>query len=228
MDPRVVQFWYSPGAILEFADLAVAYCTTSPVKSTSALEKVLGEGRAGAFMAMSLAKLSGVEVWVRLVDPARQAPDVEIMYLDQHGKHQAQDILGVEVATYRALETGALADFILRTKLNREHAYGEHTAIVIYVQKAISGKDAEETHRQILDAEVPSLVILLGQVDDDLFQTRVVYPSLSGPVDVRSSEALDSSQLMVAEARRGMSREQKASADPIVTPNPFMAYVDDA
>jgi len=25
-----------------------------------------------------------------------------------------------------------------------------------------------------------------------------------------------------------MSREQKASADPIVTPNPFMAYVDDA
>jgi hypothetical protein len=156
MDPRVVQFWYSPGGILEFADLAVAYCTTSPVKSTSALEKVLGEGRAGAFMAMSLAKLSGVEVWVRLVDPARQAPDVEIMYLDQHGKHQAQDILGVEVATYRALETGALADFILRTKLNREHAYGEHTAIVIYVQKAISGKDAEETHRQILDAEVPS------------------------------------------------------------------------
>jgi len=106
MDGRTVELWYSPGCILEFADKAVAYCLTHPVESTSQLDKVLGEGRAGAFLAMSIAKLRQVDTWVRLVDPALQAPDVEVMYLGEQGRHQTKEIMGVEVATYKEWETG--------------------------------------------------------------------------------------------------------------------------
>ena len=201
---------------------------THPVKSTSQLDKVLGEGRAGAFMAMSIAEQRQIETWVRLVDPAPQAPDVEVMYLGQQGKYQTKEIMGVEVATYKKRETENLGTFVLRTKLNAEHAYGRHTAIVIYIQKATNGKDVREAHEQIADAGLTALVFLLGKVDHDLFQIQVVYPSLSAPVDVRISEALDSPQLRVAQVRRGTSTEHKISVDPIPTENPFMAYVEDA
>ena len=228
MDPRTVELWYSPAGILEFADRAVTYCMTHAVRSTSELDKVLGEGRAGAFLAMSIAKQRQVDVWVRPVDPARQAPDVEIMYSGQGGKYQTKEVLGVEVATYKKHETENLGPFILRTKLNAEHAYGQHTAIVIYIQKAVNSKDVREAHQHIAKAALPATVFLLGQVDQDLFQVQAVYPSLSAPVDVRISDALGSPQLMVAQVRRGMSKEHKISSHPIPTENPFMAYVDDA
>jgi hypothetical protein len=226
MDVRTVELWYSPGCILEFADKAVAYCLTHPVESTSQLDKVLGEGRAGAFLAMSIAKLRQVDTWVRLVDPALQAPDVEVMYLGEQGRHQTKEIMGVEVATYKEWETEDLGTFLLRTKLNSYHAYGKHTAIVIYVQKATNGQEVRKAHELVADTGLPVTVFLLGQVDHDLFQVRVIHPSLSGPVDVRISEALESPQQKVAQVRRGMSRKHEVSADPIPTENPFMVYVE--
>ncbi|HUZ08636.1 MAG TPA: hypothetical protein VMU76_00490 [Acidimicrobiales bacterium] len=227
-DVRTVEFWYSPGCILEFADQAVTYVTSHPVKSTSELDKVLGEGRAGAFLAMSLGKQKQVQAWVRLVEPVHQAPDVEVMYFGEQGKYQSKEMLGVEVATYKMHEPQSLGPFILRTKLNGHHSYGQHTAIIIYIQKATNSNEVREAHRHIANAGQPGVVFLLGQVDKDLFQIQLVYPRHSGPVDVRISEALDSPQPKVAQVRRGMSKEHVMSADPIPTNNPFMAYVEHA
>lgn len=220
--------WYSPGCILEFADQAVAYFMSQPAKSKSRLDTVLGEARAGAFLAMSIAKQKGIDGWMRLVDPSHQAPDVEVMHIGQQGKYQTMEILGVEVATYSAQEKDTLGDFLLRTKLNPEHAYGRHTAIVIYIQKTTRPADVFKARQQIADVNLDTAVFLLGQADDDLFQIQVVYPALSARVDVRISEALDSPQARVAEVSRGMSKELKISLDPIHTNNPFMAYVEDS
>lgn len=225
-DTRTVELWFSPGCILEFADQAVTYCANHPVKSTSALDKALGESRAGAFLAMSIAQVRNVETWVRLVEPERQAPDVEVMYFGQQGKYQTKELMGVEVATFKKQETDKLGPFILRTKLNAEHTYGPHTAIVIYIQKAINSNDVRDAHDHIANVGLPPTVFLLGQVDQDLFQVQVVYSSLSAPVDVRISEALESLQLPVAQVRRGMSKEHRITASAIPTENPFMAYVE--
>jgi hypothetical protein len=83
-----------------------------------------------------------------------------------------------------------------------------------------------KAHELVADTGLPVTVFLLGQVDHDLFQVRVIHPSLSGPVDVRISEALESPQQKVAQVRRGMSRKHEVSAGPIPTENPFMVYVE--
>lgn len=226
--PPRLGLWYSPGYILEAADRAVTYCKTYPVESTAQLEKVLGEGRAAAFLAMSMAKLKGLDVWVRLVDPAQQAPDVEVMYLGRTRKHQTMELLGVEVASYTKHSSEPLGDFILRTKLNKHHVYGEHTAIVIYIQRAIDEQQVNEAHERIVGADVPALVFLVGRADDDLFQVQTIYPQLSGRVDVRVSAALGAAQRQVLEVSRGMSKELTVSEHPEWTDNPFLAYVKDA
>ena len=226
--PPRLGFWYSHGYILQAADRAVTYCKTYPVESTAQLEKVLGEGRAAATLAMSMAKLKGLDVWVRLVDPAQQAPDAEVMYLGQTGKHQTMELLGVEVASYTKHSSEPLGEFILRTKLNKHHAYGEHTAIVIYVQRTIDVHQVSEAHEGIIGAGVPALVFLVGQADEDLFQVQTIYPQLSGRVDVRVSDALGTAQRQVLEVSRGMSKDILASESPEWTDNPFLAYFKDA
>lgn len=161
MTVDTMELWYSPGFILEAADGAVTYCMHNSVKSTAELSKVLGEGRATAFFAMSLSKMHDAEVWMRLVDRTQEAPDAEIIYFDRSGKYQTMERLGVEVASYTKHSSEPLGEFVLRTKLNSHRAYGKHTALVFYIQKAMSGREVRQAHEHVAEAGVDGVVFLV-------------------------------------------------------------------
>lgn len=221
-----VDLWYSPGFILEAADAAVTYCSENEVKSTSALSKVIGEARASAFFALSVAKQRSTDTWLQFVDQREQAPDMRVMYFEMVGNLQAMTTIDVEVASYTQHSEEDLGHFMLRTKLNPKVAYSQHTVIVFFIQKALDGDEVRSAHDAISSITMDALAFLVGQADWDLFQVQMIYPRLSGRIDTRISDALASPQMLVAEVKRGMSTEAWVSPVPIATDNPFLAYVE--
>lgn len=221
-----MELWYSPGYILEAADDAVIYCHEHEVKSTSLLSKVIGEARAAAFFALSVAKQLNTETWLQFVDQREQAPDMRVMHFEMVGDRQTMTRINVEVASYTRHSNESLADFMVRTKLNSKAAYSRDTVIVFFIQKALSGEEVRTAHEAIVSVDPQALAVLVGQADQDLFQVQVVYPRLSGRVDTRISEALESQQLKVADVQRGMATEHLVSPTPITTANPFLDFVE--
>lgn len=224
-DTGPVDFWYSPGFILEAADAAVTYCTENAVKSTSALSKILGEARASAFFALSVAQQRSTETWLQFVDQREQAPDMRVMHFEMVGKLQTMTTINVEVASYTRHSDEDLGDFMLRTKLKPEVAYSKDTVIVFFVQRAIGADEVRRAHEIVSPATIDTLAFLVGQADWDLFQVQMVYPRLAGRIDTRISDALASQHLIVAEVKRGMSTEAFTSPALVPTENPFLAYV---
>lgn len=224
-----MELWYSPAFMLEAADLAVAECLRR--KMTVAppdLDKALSEGRPGAILCFSLGRHLGVEMWLRLVNPVNQAPDVEAMYVEQVGRSNQAKLLDIEIASYTRHSNEPLAMFMRRTKLDpKKSAYSSRTAYLFHIRRATTPDLIQEAHDELARQQVKGPAYLLGQVDDDLFQVVQAYPNFRGPDNVRISEILAFSQDPVVEAKRGMSSAQRRSDKPIPTENPYMKYLPD-
>lgn len=222
-----MEFWYSPGFILEATDLALAHCQRHEIRPPSTLIKAITESRAAAIFCFGLGRQLGVELWLRPADPEKHTPDVDAMYLEQVEESNQARLMDIEVATYTRHSEETLAEFMRRTKLDpTKSAYSSRTVFVFFIQRAMTGDIVREAQQELARHELQGLAFLLGRVDEDLFQVVKVYREYAGPDNVRISEILASTQTPVAEAKRGMSAVQRRSETPIPTDNPFLRYLD--
>ncbi len=218
-------WWYSPAAMLTFADRALAQCAAHGSAPSGELQKAIGEGRAGAIFALSLGKVLGVETWMRLVHPREGAPDVRVMYLESSGPRGSNRMmtLQVEVATFTLHSSEELSEFIFNKKLDpTKKAYASNTAILIYVQRGCTPQDIQAAHEYLADKGGRQSCYLVGMLPDRRWQVAQVAPNLRGPVTVDLAEALESGQAPVAQSKRGMSALAVVAADPTATPNPYL------
>jgi len=222
-----MELWYSPAFMLEAADLAVTECLQCGMTSAPPdLDKALSEGRPGAIFCFSLSQHLGVDMWLRLADPAKQTPDVEAMYLEQVGRSNHVHLLDIEVASYTRHSNEPLAEFMRRTKLDpKKRADSSRTAFLFHIRVATTPDLIQEAHDELARQQVKGPAFLLGQVDNDLFQVIQAYPNIRGPDNVRVSEILDSPQDPVAEAKRGMSAIHGRTDKPLPTDNPYLRYM---
>lgn len=225
-----MELWYSPWFILETADSVLMRCADAGITPPAELGKVIGECRTAALFCFSLGQRIAREVWLRPVDPARQAPDVEALYFGpatpKRGNRASH--LEIEVASYTRYSNEELGAFIRRTKLNPRRAYSSSTILVFDVKRGL-GNETDRTIRGAHDAlaseDVQGLAFLVGRTAEEDYQVVQVYPRLAGPLNVSISDVFASRQEGVAQVKRGLSIMQSRSENPIPTENPFMRYL---
>lgn len=222
-------WWYSPQCMLLFADLAVRDYSRRGISPPGEVQKTIDEGRTAAIFALGLAEFVGAEMWLRLVHPREQAPDVRLMYFDESGPRGSHrmNILQVEVATYTRHSTESLGDFLFKVKLNpAKKAYSQNTVVVVFVQRECGPEEIQAAHKQLQGSGAQGMCFLIGMLRLELYQLVQVFPHFRGPQDIDVHNAFESStQLAVAEVKRGMSSVQTVSAEPIPTANPFLDLV---
>jgi len=210
--------------MLVFADRAIEPYATQRDAPPAELQKVINEGRTGAIFALGLADFVGAEVWMRLVHRREQAPDIRIMYFEDAGPRGSHVMrrLQVEVTTYTKHSTDSLSDFLFRVKLDPgKKAYSSDTVIVALVQRDVTSEIATVT-QQLHEQGAQGLCYLVGTLGHEQFQLVRVFPIFGGPKNINVHEAFDSSQLFVAEVKRGMSSVSPVSDEPVPTANPFI------
>ena len=228
MDPMepTDNWWYSPQIMLVFADRAMGPYAAEGIEPPGELRKAVDEGRTGALFALGLAKFFGAETWMRLVDPSEQAPDIRIMYLEGSGPKGSNLLreMKVEVTTYTKHSTEPLGDFLFRVKLNpTKKAYSSTTAIVAFVQRAITPEEVRAATPRLEVLGARGLCYVVGRLDQTRFQVVRVFPTFSGPQTIDLDEEFQSNRLAVVELKRGMSSVTKVTEDPISTDNPFLS-----
>jgi hypothetical protein len=144
-----MELWYSPAFMLEAADVAVAECIRRGMTAAPPdLDKALSEGRPGAIFCFSLGRHLGVEMWLRLADPAKQAPDIEAMYVEQVGRSNRSNLLDIEVASYTHHSEEPLAEFMRRTKLDpKKSAYSSRTVFLFHIRRAMKRASSKKPMR---------------------------------------------------------------------------------
>lgn len=220
-------WWYSPQCMLVFADQAMhPYAAHGIAGPPGGLQKVIDEGRTGAIFALGLADFVGAEIWMRLVHPREQAPDIRIMYFDNSGPRGSRrmNVLQVEVATYTRHSDESLADFLFRVKLDpKKKSYSSNTVIVVFVQRGSTPSEITAVTQELQEKGAQGICFLIGMLGHEQCQIVQVFPNFRGPKDIDVHEAFNSSQPFVAEVKRGMSTVTRVSDEPIPTANPFRA-----
>jgi hypothetical protein len=222
-------WWYSPAWMLLFADYALMHCAAHDLVPSADMDRAIGEGRAGAFFALGMAKRTGREMWMRLVDPSEGAPYVRVRYLENTGPRGSNvaHVVHVEVVSFtkHSAPSEPLGAFLFRTKLDPSmKAYSADTVIVAHLEAGCEPEEARESNDYLLAHGAAEICFAVGMMDEDRIQIAQIHPEFGGPLIISLDEALASDQLPVAQNKRGMSAVASTSAEPIPTPNPFLEY----
>ena len=179
--------WYSPNCMIDFTNDALQHHHLRGTTPSAALQRTIGEARAGAIFALGLAQLVGRETWVNLVPADQLAPDIEVLYHEPTGPRGSNRALrlAIEVVSYTKHSSEDLGDFLFKTKLDpRKKAYGASTAVLCYVMRGCRPEEVRAAHDRLQVLGASGFCYLLGRLDDVRYQTVPVFPTLRGPITV--------------------------------------------
>lgn len=140
---------------------------------------------------LGMRKRHDVELFLQIVDPKEQAPDIRIMTnVKVEDMFKIQVVHLTEVVTHEVHSPEGVAEFLLRTKLNDRKIYQDTTTIICWIAKESEMESFTEITRKLnkVKKNIQVFLMYVVSIDPCVFRISLVYPGLKHVVEFNPHE----------------------------------------